>query len=293
MKTDTQSKQQAAAIRPGVRVGRLTVAEATPQRKNGYVIWRCTCDCGGEICLDTRCLQRGKVTDCGCVSPLRPTQKDLTGQRFGRLVCLEPTDQRGPGGGTVWRCRCDCGAECLAVSTQLLHGHKKSCGCISHPPLKDFVGRRFGMLTVLSYAGKRSGMHQWRCRCDCGAETVVGQSLLQSGRTKSCGCLKKEQIRENLRLVDGTSVTILEATKGRLLASNTSGCNGVYRNRRTNKWITQITFKGKTYYLGSYDRLEDAAEARRRGEELYDSFLQQYYADHPDQRSPQAESPTG
>lgn len=31
-------------------------------------------------------------------------------------------------------------------------------------------------------------MPQWACRCDCGKETIVLQSAIVSGRTKSCGC---------------------------------------------------------------------------------------------------------
>lgn len=325
-------------IEIGYRIGKLCVLSATTQRRNGYMVWRCGCECGGEIELDTRCLQRGTVKDCGCEMNVKPGQKDLTGQRFGKLVCLEPTQQRGRNGGTIWRCKCDCGKECLALSTQLKQGYKKSCGCMGHPPLKDFVGKRFGLLTVLEYAGKRGGMHRWRCVCDCGRETIVGQTRLQSGKTKSCGChgypplpningerfgrltviskdetdlcrcqcdcgretvvrysnlisghvkscgcIRKEQIMENLRLVDGTSITILEATEHRLIATNTSGHNGVYRNNKSQKWVAQITFKGKTYYLGSYDRIEDAVKARQSGEQMYDDFLEEYYAEHPEQ----------
>ncbi len=85
-------------IAVGCRVGKLTVAAPTDRRKNGYTVWRCRCDCGGEVLLDTRCLQRGTVRDCGCETAVKPGQKDLTGQRFGKLVCLRPTGQRGPGG---------------------------------------------------------------------------------------------------------------------------------------------------------------------------------------------------
>ena len=341
-------KQTRPRIKSGYRVGRLTVIQPTDQRKSGYTVWLCRCDCGGEILLDTRCLQRGTIKDCGCETAVKSGQKDLTGQRFGKLVCLAPTDRRGPGGGTVWRCQCDCGQECLAVSTQLTHGYKKSCGCLGHPPVQDLAGRRFGMLTVLEYAGKRDGMHRWRCRCDCGRETVVGQTLLRSGRTKSCGCrgnppmedlagevfgrltvleqaawkngtsywrcrcecgqetvvryaylvsghtrscgcLQREQIVDNLRLVDGTSVTLLETAKKHLIASNTSGYTGVYLNKKTGSWAAQITFKGKTYYLGSYQKIEDAVRARQRGEELHDDFLAWYYAEHPRKKG---ESPT-
>ena len=81
-------------VRPGIkigyRVGMLTVESKTDERKNGYTIWLCKCDCGGEIRLDTRCLQRRTVTDCGCISVVKPGMLDLTGQRFGKLVCLRP-----------------------------------------------------------------------------------------------------------------------------------------------------------------------------------------------------------
>lgn len=202
----------------GVRVGMLTVASAIEQRKNGYMVWRCACDCGGEVC-----------------APLH----------------------------------------------QLTAGYRKSCGCLSHPGLKDFVGRRFGMLTVTDYAGKRDGMHRWKCLCDCGKETVVGNTLLLSGKTKSCRCLRSEIYRGNLKLIEGTSVTILEAGKNRLISSNTSGHTGVYLNKRSGKWAVQITFQGKTYYLGSYSDKNEAVKARERGEELHDDFLAWYYENYP------------
>lgn len=275
-----EEKQNKLKIEPGCRVGKITVEEATPQRRSGYTVWRCRCDCGGEILLDTRYLQRGTVKDCGCTAKVKPGQKDLTGMRFGRLVCIEPTEERGAGGGIIWRCRCDCGNECLAVSTQLTHGFKKSCGCWGHPPLKEFVGMQFGKLTVTGYAGKRAGMHRWKCICDCGKETIVGQTLLQTGKTKSCGCIQATQIVENLKLCDGTSVTLLEAGK-RKRVTNTSGYIGVYQNKQNGKWVAQITFKGKTYSLGAYDKIEDAAKARQRGEEMHDDFLEWYYSEHP------------
>lgn len=261
----------------GFRFGHLTIAADTGNRKNGYTIWRCDCDCGGSIELDTRTIRRGTVMDCGCITKTKPGQRDLTGQRFGKLVCVEPTAKRKYTS-TVWLCQCDCGETVEVPAKQLLNGYVKSCGCLEHPPLKDFVGKRFGSLTVLSYAGKRAGMHRWRCRCDCGNETVVGQTLLQTGKTKSCGCLQKKVILDNLNLVDGTSVTLLEAGKKHRISSNTSGHTGVYLQKRTGKWAAQITFQGKTHFLGSYIKKEDAIKARERGEEEYhDKFLEQYH----------------
>ena len=268
-------------IEAGFRIGKLTVESPTDRRKSGYTVWNCVCDCGGSILLDTRTLQRGTVRDCGCETKVKPGQKDLTGQRFGRLVCLESSSERDKRGGTQWLCKCDCGRECLAATHQLLCGYKKSCGCMSHPPLNNLAGKCFGMLTVLEYAGKKDGMH----RCDCGNETVVRYSNLLNGHTRSCGCLQKEVIQDNLRLMDGTSVTKLEAMRDRKLSSNTSGYTGVYWNAKSQKWAAQITFQNKTYYLGTYDKIEDAVKARKRGEEMHDNFLKWYYSIHPEYNS--------
>ena len=144
--------------------------------------------------------------------------------------------------------------------------------------MPDLMGRRYGKLTVTGATEQRkNGYTVWWCRYDCGNETIVGQTPLQSGKTKSCGCLQSETYRENLKLVDGTSVTMLEATMDRLIASNTSGHTGVYLDKKRGKWVAQITFKGKTHYLGSYAEKQEAVKARRRGEEeFFELFLVEF-----------------
>lgn len=57
---------------------------------------------------------------------------------------------------------------------------------------KDLTGLRFGRLVVVSIAGKMGGVIVWECVCDCKKITFVKRGKLQSGRTKSCGCLRKE-----------------------------------------------------------------------------------------------------
>lgn len=53
------------------------------------------------------------------------------------------------------------------------------------------VGDCYARLTVQSLHSKR-GDKWWLCLCDCGRKTVVRQAHLRSGRTRSCGCLKRE-----------------------------------------------------------------------------------------------------
>ena len=59
---------------------------------------------------------------------------------------------------------------------------------------KDLTGNRFGRLTVLS-VHHRLHPQTWRCRCDCGVATTVLRRDLQQGRTRSCGCLRREASR--------------------------------------------------------------------------------------------------
>ena len=83
--------------------------------------------------------------------------KDLRGKRYGLLTCIEPTGDLGRDGTSVWRCRCDCGSECLATNAQLGRGDKKSCGCLRRMPRPIHVGQRFGALTVTADAGEQNG----------------------------------------------------------------------------------------------------------------------------------------
>lgn len=55
------------------------------------------------------------------------------------------------------------------------------------PRFQNLNGRVFGKLTVLFYAGKKSGKYSlWHCRCECGNEITLVSSRLTLGQSKSC-----------------------------------------------------------------------------------------------------------
>ena len=56
--------------------------------------------------------------------------KDITGQRFGKLVAVRLAKKRKSNGSAVWECRCDCGSETLVRADSLRGGLSKSCGCL-------------------------------------------------------------------------------------------------------------------------------------------------------------------
>lgn len=52
----------------------------------------------------------------------------------------------------------------------------------------DILGMRFGRWTVLERVENIGKSAAWRCRCDCGKESVVSAYKLTSGKSTSCGC---------------------------------------------------------------------------------------------------------
>lgn len=59
---------------------------------------------------------------------------------------------------------------------------------------KDLTGKTFGRLTVIKRAENDKHRHpRWHCLCSCGSVTTTNCSSLIAGRSKSCGCLKREK----------------------------------------------------------------------------------------------------
>ena len=58
------------------------------------------------------------------------------------------------------------------------------------PPMA--AGQRYGRLTAIEYVDRKNNASRWFFRCDCGTETVAYANGVRAGKTKSCGCLKRE-----------------------------------------------------------------------------------------------------
>lgn len=57
------------------------------------------------------------------------------------------------------------------------------------------VGARYGRLVVVGPETRRLGERAMPCLCDCGKESVIRISSLNSGVTQSCGCYRMEMSR--------------------------------------------------------------------------------------------------
>lgn len=187
----------------GQRFGRLIAIEPAGSVPAGGVKWRCICDCGAGTITSGGFLRTGRTKSCGCARTVPPVYKpriDLFGQTFGRLTVLE----RGPSrenSAAQWYCRCACGTTKLLRASSLRNGTTRSCGCLHREAASrhiELTGQVFGRLTVIRYVpnGATDGAGGWKCRCECGKETVVKSSPLQKGKTRSCGCLIGETAKQ-------------------------------------------------------------------------------------------------
>ncbi len=97
--------------------------------------WECRCDCGNITTVDTRNLNTGHTTSCGCkrIASKYKHFNDLTGKQFGYIKVLERVGSIGipPRTRTTWKCLCTrCGKTFIHSSQHLADGKINSCGCV-------------------------------------------------------------------------------------------------------------------------------------------------------------------
>lgn len=89
--------------------------------------WYCRCKCGNEKFVDTRNLNRGHTTSCGCRNYETKNLKDMTGFETDYIIVIRRVSNVGSQ--TRWLCVCKCcGKEFIAKSSHLQY--YKSCGCV-------------------------------------------------------------------------------------------------------------------------------------------------------------------
>lgn len=137
---------------PSQRFGVYTVigeSDSTYRRQKTYDV---RCDCGNE-----RTLRLAPLLACPkYCSQCRPTKRVHVGQRFTRLVVLDPACERKKNR-IYAKVECDCGRIVLKRVHNLLIGDAKSCGCLTRetgPGNRDWSGH-----------GEISGEYFSRMRC--------------------------------------------------------------------------------------------------------------------------------
>lgn len=61
--------------------------------------------------------------------------------------------------------------------------------------MEDITGKKFGRLTAVRVVKKEQKNGRfWLCQCECGKETIIRETDIIRGNTKSCGCIRKERV---------------------------------------------------------------------------------------------------
>ena len=217
MKGKKQIKTKKIRDLTGQTFGYLTALTSTDERMGSSVVWICVCKCGKQRKVSSNRLVSGTTKSCGCSNQKKGTSmKDLTGQTFGSLTALAPTDERMCSA-VIWVCVCKCGKQRKVPSNYLVRGTTTSCGCLNKSTVKDLTGQTFGNLTAISLAHERArGGVMWECECKCGTRKKILGSNLVRGSTKSCGCgQNKNRPMKNLSNQKFGQLTAISPTKER------------------------------------------------------------------------------
>lgn len=167
----------------------------------------------------------------------------LLGQHFGKLKVIEKIRLSKPGI-SRWKCRCECGnVKSGILYTSLVRGESTSCGAChlvkrgpkpkkqkptpptlpKPPPLPrplstSKIGEKLGRWTILARVPNSS--IQYKARCECGTEKEINYYAARDGKTLSCGCYRKELIKDRFRLHPASPHLHLQHTQANPLYSS-------------------------------------------------------------------------
>lgn len=240
-----------------------------------------------------------KSSDCRCLN--------LIGQKFNKLtVIARDEDYILPNGRhiTKWLCNCDCGTKNVSIlGTRLKHGYTKSCGCLNKEvSYKNLIpnnsnNRKYNKYDLTSYeygVGWTSNTNEefyfdledydkikdycWYKDTGGYICTIRNQKCIKFHRIIMQDYLKDDFVVDHINTLckeDNRKSNLRVVTKEQNAINrkkninNTSGKTGVSYKKEINKWQANINYQNKRYYLGVYDNLEDAIQARIEAEIKY------------------------
>lgn len=225
---------------------------------------------------------------------------DLCGSTFGRLSVIEESDPIiTPSGQKIrnWKCLCECGKTITARGSHLKNGHTKSCGCLRSERARTHCQSDFSKVNnydhgeqyIIGYAnGNREFLFDIEdfdiVKDFCWTINSRGYLLNRKNqefhrlilglyKNKAFDAFVVDHInhnpldnrKSNLRIckqIDNTH-------NSKIQRNNTSGVTGVQWMKDKNKWRASIGINNQKKYLGDFDNIQDAIDARRKAEEKY------------------------
>lgn len=222
-------------------------------------------------------------------------KENLEGRVFGKLTVVNQVEDYISTNGTHqarWLCKCECGNKCIVWGKNLKNGHNVSCGCYhsqrvteTHKKRNEYV---FYRDYVVGYTDKKQAFYvsiedfdkiKDICWYVDGYGYVIGnlnnkaikmhRFILNCPPNMVVDHIGGKQTRNDNRRFNLRVCSSLQNSHNQNHARGLSGYTGVTWCKKSNKWHSRICIKGKRLWLGSYDDINDAIEARVQAEQQY------------------------
>ncbi|MGI8383187.1 helix-turn-helix domain-containing protein [Robertmurraya sp. P23] len=186
----------------GLNYGDLTIIDVLYYRKEGDNNRLCVnalCGCGNIVEKLYYTIKRGSIKSCGNNCILKSNFN--IGDRYGFLTVIgdEGIHAFGVNKRRFVKAKCECSNTITIPLVKLKSNQYRSCGKKCRMWLKDIVGNKYGLLTVIKELNKKNKQRYFLCRCECNEVREKSYYKLISGRTKYCsyGCVLKRGERHH------------------------------------------------------------------------------------------------
>lgn len=170
------------------------------QIKDGKTWWKCECYCGSIIAAKAEDIVKHKVEDCGCISENYSNIIILQKSKVKQIalsdiqVDINNKENKENEKAGINMMENSVGVK-EAVNGAIKEEVKEAVKEEAKPIIKTdaMLGKRFGSLVVMEYAGIKSNLKTYKCLCDCGNAVIVSGTLLRRGKKDNCGCKTLER----------------------------------------------------------------------------------------------------
>ena len=244
---------------------------------NWHKMYPCTCICGATRIIRESSLLNNTIKGCiECGQIVNP------GDVFGELEVLERVDRKDAYWTKFYKCRCICGAEGVVRSGDLKLGKTTWCRSFKNKIVVENNTAKIYMhngsfaiidaddIHLISAYKWHISKSKGYCSTNAKGKYIELQNLiLKENSGYLVDHINRDPLdctRNNLRY----ATKALNSINSKISSRNVSGYRGVgaYKDR-PNKWLASIRVSNKQIFLGRYDTLEEAIEARKAAEIKY------------------------
>ena len=197
----------------------------------------------------------------------------LEGKKFGKLTVIRESNKKDKSRNIFWECFCECGNISIVKGAKLVSGHTKSCGClkIRHNLRKHPLYNTWHHMMSRCYNSNNKSYEDYGGRGIkvCQRWHNMKNFIADVGK-KQDEKLTIERINNNKGYSPNNckwAYMIEQSRNKRVYKKNKVGIHGV--DCFDGKFRARIRVNKKLIYLGIFNTIEEAINARKKAELKY------------------------